>query len=232
MAGPDINEDQNRAERPSFERPDEDELEQLARRQRIVRGVVQEVALSSAGARLDGTGGGVPPRVAQPASAHQRDTHPPRVPTPARVPHSPPAARQERVSMYEQDLQSLADTRNLQRGVVPTPGIDLQAQVAPNVVTDGSLRAYAVGVRKISNAGIILKIPAAVHSALAPHEELWLTLKLPSRPQPVRIATHVRHRLSDGTDYVYGCEFDWSGTYDPLGIAEDLLDFVLESGAD
>ena len=40
MAGPDINEEQNRAERPSFERPDEDELEQLARRQRIVRGVV------------------------------------------------------------------------------------------------------------------------------------------------------------------------------------------------
>ncbi|MGE0862189.1 MAG: PilZ domain-containing protein [Gammaproteobacteria bacterium] len=232
MAGPDINEEQNRAEHPAFERPDEDELEQLARRQRIVRGVVHESALTSAGTRLDGTSGVAPSRVTHPPSVHQHDTHAPRVMAPARMPTTTPAGRQERVSMYDQDLQSLADTRNLQRGVVPTPGIDLQAQVAPNVVTDGSLRAYAVGVRKISNAGIILKVPAAVHSALAPHDELWLTLKLPSRPQPVRIATHVRHRLSDGTDYVYGCEFDWSGTFDPLGIAEDLLDFVLESGAD
>ncbi len=222
MAGPDITEDQRGAERAAPERPDEDDLAALARRQ-IVRHVVRDLvrdAAPTAGA----TG--------RTSNQNTMPTRPGSAPNRTRSQTPPPSGMRETPTMYDQDLQALADTRNLQRGVVPTPGVDLQASVTPNLVTEGSLRSHPVGVRKISNAGIILRLSAAVHAAVSGCEELWLTLKLPNRPRPVRIASTVRHCLTDGSEYVYGCEFDWSATNDPLGIAEDLLDFVLETSED
>ena len=124
---------------------------------------------------------------------------------------------------------ALFNRRALQRGVVPAAGINLAAEVTPSEVSDRSLRVYPVGVRNISNVGISLKVSAGAHQALSQHDELSLTLSLPGAQGVRRIACHVRHRLGDENNFVYGCEYDWDATIDPLAVAEELLEFMLES---
>lgn len=131
--------------------------------------------------------------------------------------------------MHSNHHFALFNRRTLQRGVMPAAGVNLDAEVTPSEVSERSLRVYPVGVRNISNVGISLKLTAAVNQALSQHDELSLTLRLPGLPGVRRIACHVRHRLHDGTDFVYGCEYDWDATIDPLAVAEELVEFMLEN---
>ncbi len=124
---------------------------------------------------------------------------------------------------------ALFNRRALQRGVMPAAGVDLQAEVTPSEVIDRSLRVYPVGVRNISNVGISLKVTAGANQALGAHDELSLTLRLPGREGVRRIACHVCHRVSEQAEFLYGCEYDWNATIDPLAVAEELLDFMLEN---
>ena len=112
--------------------------------------------------------------------------------------------------------------RALQRGVVATSGVGLEAEVMPSEVTERNMRSYAVGVRNISIVGISLRLSASVHQALSSHDELSLALRLPGRVVR-RIACHVRHRLYQNSDFVYGCEYNWNETMDRHTAAEDLL---------
>lgn len=124
---------------------------------------------------------------------------------------------------------ALFNRRALQRGVIPAAGVDLEAEVTPSEVTDRSLRVYQVGVRNISNVGISLRVNAGANQALNNHDELSLTLRLPGRQGVRRIACHVRHRVGEEAEFIYGCEYDWNATIDPLAVAEELLDFMLEN---
>jgi hypothetical protein len=131
--------------------------------------------------------------------------------------------------MHSNDHFALFNRRTLQRGVVPVIGLDLDASVTPSVVTERSLRVYPVGVHNISNVGISLRVGASANHALSIHDELSLTLRLPGRDGVRRIACVVRHRVNNEADYIYGCEYDWDATIDPLAVAEELLDFMLEN---
>ena len=123
---------------------------------------------------------------------------------------------------------ALFNRRALQRGVVATSGVGLEAEVMPSEVTERNMRSYAVGVRNISIVGISLRLSASIHQALSSHDELSLALRLPGRVVR-RIACHVRHRLYENSDFVYGCEYNWNETMDPHTAAEDLLNFMLEN---
>lgn len=131
--------------------------------------------------------------------------------------------------MHSNQHFSLFNRRSLQRGVVPPAGVNLDAEVTPSEVSDRSLRVYPVGVRNLSNVGISLKVNAGANQTLCQHDELSLTLRLPGREGVRRIACHVRHRYSDAQDFIYGCEYDWNATIDPLAVAEELLEFMLEN---
>jgi hypothetical protein len=124
---------------------------------------------------------------------------------------------------------ALFNRRTLQRGVVPASGLNLEAEVTPSEVSDRSLRIYPVGIRNISNVGVSLRVTAGAHQALGHHDELSLTLRLPGRDGVRRIACQVRHRLGEEPDFIYGCEYDWNATIDPLAVAEELLEFMLEN---
>lgn len=132
-------------------------------------------------------------------------------------------------SMQNNHHFTLFNRRTLQRGVVPASGINLEAEVTPSEVSDRSLRIYPVGVRNISNVGVSLRVTAGAHQALGHHDELSLTLRLPGRDGVRRIACQVRHRLGEETDFIYGCEYDWNATIDPMAVAEELLEFMLEN---
>mgnify|MGYP000847549641 CR=1 FL=1 len=131
--------------------------------------------------------------------------------------------------MHSNQHFALFNRRTLQRGVVPANGLNLEAEVTPAEVSDRSLRVYPVAVRNLSNVGISLKVSAGANQSLSQHDELSLSLRLPGRNGVRRIACHVRHRYSEGQEYVYGCEYDWNATLEPLAVAEELLEFMLEN---
>ncbi len=54
-------------------------------------------------------------------------------------------------------------------------------------------------------------------------------MRLPGREGVRRIACQVRHRLGEEPDFIYGCEYDWNATIDPMAVAEELLEFMLEN---
>lgn len=131
--------------------------------------------------------------------------------------------------MHSNQHFALFNRRTLQRGVVPANGVNLEAEVTPAEASDRSLRVYPVAVRNLSNVGISLKVSAGANQSLSKHDELSLTLRLPGSDGVRRIACHVRHRHGDEQEYVYGCEYDWHATLDPLAVAEELLEFMFEN---
>lgn len=124
---------------------------------------------------------------------------------------------------------ALFNRRSLRRGVVASAGGELEAEVTASEASDRSLRVYAVSVRNISNLGISLRVNAGANHALSAYHELSLTLRLPGRPGVRRIACHVRHRLQQGREFIYGCEYDWHATIEPLAVAEELLEFMQDN---
>jgi PilZ domain len=221
--------------------PTELELTVLSQRQQLVRAVIDDVAVG--GARI---------RIARALAAQAQLSPGEQITLALRAPrydyennmrarvvsvsdderaqtlHLAFEDQQAETSMPSNEHYALFNRRALQRGVVPTSGVGLEAEVMPSEVTERNMRSYAVGVRNISNVGISLRVGASAHQALSTADELSLALRLPGR-NVRRIACQVRHRMFENNDFVYGCEYDWNETIDPLTAAEELLDFVLEN---
>ncbi len=114
------------------------------------------------------------------------------------------------------------------KGVSPNGGFDFDAAVSPNVAGALALQRFPVRIRSLSNIGVSFLVEAAADDLIKGHTDLTLTLRLPGKATPSTISCHVRHRSSSGEAYLYGCEYDWSGTLDPLGVAEDLVGYMLD----
>ena len=104
----------------------------------------------------------------------------------------------------------------------------LPARVSPQVSGPAALHAYAVTVRNLTDAGISLSVTPDVDAALNLVDEIELTLDLPGQSRSCAIACIVRNRATVDDVVVYGCEYDWSSTLDPLGVVEDLLEYMLD----
>ena len=215
------------------------DLSILSPRQQLVRARVENVAFGGARVRLDrgqavetGLSGGEQVTLALRSAHYQYKNH-----MVARVVwvserddaqtvHLAFEGAHADMPMHSNQHFALFNRRSLRRGVVPTLGIALEAEVTASEASDRILRVYAVGVRNISNLGISLRVNAGTHHALRAHHELSLTLRLPGRQGVRRIACHVRHRVNEDRDFIYGCEYDWHATIEPLAVAEELLEFM------
>lgn len=105
----------------------------------------------------------------------------------------------------------------------------LPATVSPNLGGKDGLREFPVTVRQLNNASISLSVSQDVDTELQAQQELMLNLTLPGRNQRYAIACIVRNRSEIDGSFIYGCEYDWSSTMDPLGVVEDLLEYTLEA---
>ena len=243
MKEPSTTPNRRAAYRVELESPNEVDLTLLSQRQKLVRAVVEDVAIGGARIRLDkalaaerNLNAGTRVTIAVCAPRYQYNNE-----MPARVVKVTDNESDQTLHLsFDGDIPetpmytsnnhyALFNRRTLQRGVVPGAGVDLKAQITPCEVTERSLRSYTVGVRNISNVGISLRLGANAHEVLSAYQELSLTLQLPGRKVVRRIACHVRHRLMEDGDFIYGCEYDWNATIDSLDVAEELLDFMLES---
>lgn len=107
--------------------------------------------------------------------------------------------------------------------------LQLPATVSPNASGAASLQEFAVTVRRLSNAGISLSVDRDTDSELKVYKELMLNMSLPGNSQAYTIACIVLSRSELDDSVIYGCEYDWSATMDPLGVVEDLLEYTLNS---
>lgn len=221
------------------ESADELDLAILAQRHHLVRSEVTDVAVGGAQIRLDKAS--APPLVSGErvtvamTSARYNYTSE----MPARIVWTSEDAAEQTVHLsFEghhvqlkergEDVFSIFNRRTMYRGVTPPATSDFHAMVSPNTVGDSALRSHAVAIRNISNVGVSLIISAATHRALHDQEDISLSLQLPDKTAASRIACHVRHRSPDGDSFIYGCEYDWSATTDPLAVVEDLVEYMLE----
>ena len=221
--------------------PDELDLTILSQRQQLVRAVIDDVAVGGARVRLDRALAAEarfkPGEQVTLALCSRRYDYENNMlarvvgvsdDERAQTVHLVFEGQHVETTLQHNEHYALFNRRALQRGVVPANGIGLEAEVMPSEVTERNVRSYAVGVRNISNVGVSLRVGASAHQTLSAYDELSLALRLPGRSVR-RIACHVRHRVSENNEFIYGCEYDWSETMDPLTAAEDLLDFVLEN---
>lgn len=104
----------------------------------------------------------------------------------------------------------------------------LLATVSPNAGGTAALLEFEALVRKLSNAGVSLSVTPDVDAQLNAYEEIIVSVHLPGHARPHSLACVVRHRSALDDIVVYGCEYDWTATMDPLGVVEDLLEYVLE----
>ena len=218
------------------------DLSILSTRQQLVRTRVENVAFGGARVRIDhgqavetGLSGGEQVTLALRSAHYQYKNH-----MVARVVlvierdhaqtvHLAFEGAHADMPMHSNQHFALFNRRSLRRGVLATAGGELEAEVTASEANDRSLRVFSVGVRNISNLGISLRVNAGTHHALRAHDELSLTLRLPGRQGVRRIACHVRHRSNEDGDFIYGCEYDWHATIEPLAVAEELLEFMQEN---
>lgn len=107
------------------------------------------------------------------------------------------------------------------------PVKQLRASVSPQS-GPGSMTEHAVRVRNLSSDGISLNLDSEVAQALADVDELMVTLGAPDGDRSYTIACMIRSRTALDDVVVYSCEYDWSATMDPLGVVEDLLEYMLD----
>ncbi len=105
----------------------------------------------------------------------------------------------------------------------------LLATVTPRSAGPASLQSFAVTVRRLTNSAISLGVSRDVDDFLKSHDDLELVLSLPDQSQTCTIACIVRSRGELGESWIYGCEYDWSATMDPLGAVEDLLEYMIDA---
>jgi hypothetical protein len=244
MAQASEQDDRRGAYRVQPESPDELDLALLGQRQRLVRAVIDDVAVGGARIRLDQAlarelelaagkqvtldmnsqrydyRGQMPARVVS-TTAHAGE----------QVLHLAFQGNHAEFIMHGNDVFALFNRRTRERGTPAADSFEFDARVSPNTSGDQALRSYVVGVRNLSNVGVSLLVPAATHTYLCDQRELTMTLRLPGKDDVCRIACNVRHHYADGDNYIYGCEYDWSATTDPLAVVEDLVAFMLDDDA-
>lgn len=115
------------------------------------------------------------------------------------------------------------------RGVSADNDFDFNASVSPNTAGALALQSFAVRIRSLSNIGVSFLVDHGSDEVLRLQPDLMLRLSLPGKTSPSTISCHVRHRSNSGDAFLYGCEYDWSSTLDPLGVAEDLVGYMLDT---
>ena len=143
----------------------------LSQRQQLVRAVVEDVAFGGARVRLDrdqatatALAAGEQITLALRSLRYRYKNHmPARVVSVVESDHAQTLhlafeGAHADMPTHSNEHFTLFNRRALQRGVMPTAGINLEAEVTTSEVTERSLRVYPVGVRNISNVGISLKV--------------------------------------------------------------------------
>lgn len=103
----------------------------------------------------------------------------------------------------------------------------LEAHVSPQQGT-ASLQRFAARVRSLSNNGLSLELSPDDNLVLGDIESLEISLHAPDSTRSYQIACVVSSRMPIDDVVVYYCDYDWSATMDPLGVVEDLAEYLLD----
>ncbi|MCZ6772704.1 MAG: PilZ domain-containing protein [Proteobacteria bacterium] len=209
----------------------------LGERHQMIRGEVTDVAITGARVRFDinnapklASGDHVVMAFASPL--HQYDTN-----VLAKVISTSEDLKEKVVQVsfdedYEplkidrDELFALFNRRAIQRGAADSAKEDFVAKVSPGSGGEVQLNQYEASILNISTTGVSFTINEEVHKVLEDHSDIRIELKRPDNGSTSTIACSVRHRSKFGDGFIYGCEYDWSATTDPLAVVEDLVSYL------
>ena len=103
----------------------------------------------------------------------------------------------------------------------------LEAHVSPQEGA-ASLQRFDARVRSLSNNGLSLELSPDDNLVLSETESLEVSLRAPDSQRSYSIACVVSNRMPLDDVVVYYCDYDWSATMDPLGVVEDLAEYLLD----
>jgi c-di-GMP-binding flagellar brake protein YcgR len=134
----------------------------------------------------------------------------------------------EPLNIDRDELFALFNRRAFQRGIAEHAEEDFVAKVSPASGGEEQLNEYPVSIVNISNTGVSFFIGKEAHEALKNYSEIRIALTRPDDGSTSTIACNVRHRSPTRDGSIYGCEYDWSATNDPLAVVEDLVSYLFE----
>ena len=104
----------------------------------------------------------------------------------------------------------------------------IKASLSPDSGPD-SLKDFPVQIKNLSNAGVSMLVSSDIDEVMRGHDNVMLSMTLPGQSSRYTIACEVRRRDEVDGGTVYSCEYDWSATMDPLGVVEDILEFMMDN---
>jgi hypothetical protein len=134
----------------------------------------------------------------------------------------------EPLIIEREELFALFNRRSIRRGIVERAGAEFAAKVSPASGGEEQLSEYPVSIVNISNTGVSFNIGKEAHRELEDHSAIRIALTRPDDGSTSTIACNIRHRSSIEDGFIYGCEYDWGATNDPLAVVEDLVTYLFE----
>ena len=134
----------------------------------------------------------------------------------------------EPLNIDRDELFALFNRRAIPRGAANDADEDFAAKVSPGSGGEEQLDAYPASILNITNTGVSFTIDMRADEVLKAHSDIRIELKRPDDGGTSTIACNVRHRSETAHGFIYGCEYDWSATTDPLAVVEDLISYLFE----
>lgn len=114
------------------------------------------------------------------------------------------------------------------RGIAGNANENFRATISLTNGGDAQLENQAVTILNISNTGISFTVDNDVDEILEAHSDIRLVLERLEDGSVNKVACTIRHRSKSDGMFIYGCEYDWSATIDPLAVVEDFVTYLLE----
>ena len=134
----------------------------------------------------------------------------------------------EPLNLGRDELFGLFNRRAMPRGVAGTVNENFRATISLTNGGDDQLENQVVSILNISNTGISFTVDQDTDNILKAHSDIRLVLERLEDGSVNKVACIVRHHSKSGDAFIYGCEYDWSATVDPLAVVEDFVTYLLE----
>ena len=132
------------------------------------------------------------------------------------------------LNLGRDELFGLFNRRAMPRGVAGTVNENFRATISLTNGGDDQLENQVVSILNISNTGISFTVDQDTDNILKAHSDIRLVLERLEDGSVNKVACIVRHHSKSGDAFIYGCEYDWSATVDPLAVVENFVTYLLE----
>ncbi len=118
----------------------------------------------------------------------------------------------------------LFNRRTAYRGIKPSEDDRVEFEIG---LPDHGNAYQRVRLNNLSSTGACITVDGSLDDLLKLYEQITVRLQLPDNPRSIELPAELRNRHEKDGGILYGLQFDWTLADDPLGEAEEVLEYVL-----